>query len=115
MSEKKKNPLLLGLVNVIPGIINTIGNLVKDKKRSTGGTTSILPAFAKDCDNPAIEQIANGLQLSSKIVFGYGFGGMIILHSLTQDLSQWQNLVVLGIGALVNVGTSIAKAIDKKS
>ncbi|KKN74682.1 hypothetical protein LCGC14_0388840 [marine sediment metagenome] len=97
--------VIAGLVNVLPGIVNTVGNLIKDKKRATAETSKILPAFMEDKHN-----IADGLELSSKVVFGYGLGGYVIYYALTHDpLNLW----VLGAGTLIAVGTTIAKALER--
>lgn len=101
-------PLFAGLINLIPGIVNSVGHLIKDKKRATQATSKILPAFTKDEHN-----IADGIELSSKTIFGYGLGGIVITYALSQDLSQKHNLIILGIGALIAIGTTVAKALEK--
>ena len=102
------NPLLAGLINIIPGVVNSVGHLIKDKKEATVETTKILPAFVKDVHN-----IADGIELSSKTVIGYGLGGVVITYALSQDLSQKHNLIILGVGALMVISTTIAKALEK--
>lgn len=101
-------PFFAGLINIIPGVVNTVGNLIKDKKRAKAETSRILPAFVKDGHN-----IADGLELSSKVVFGYGLGGVVIAYALSQDLSLTHNLIILGVGALIAIATTIAKALEK--
>lgn len=99
-------PLLAGLVNILPGVVNSVGKLVIDKNKATQETKNIMPALIKDEHN-----IADGIELSSKTVFGYGLGGAIVFYALQADPI---NLWVLGIGAAVAVGTTLAKALEKK-
>ena len=99
--------VLAGLVNLIPGIINTIGNLVKDKKKSNSETESILPAFMEDNHN-----IAKGLELSSKTCIGYGAGGVIIIWAMSMA-DPLYSIIGVGIGALTIVGVTLAKALER--
>ena len=100
-------PIIAGLVNLIPGLINTVGNLVKDKKKSNSETESILPAFMEDNHN-----IAKGLELSSKTCIGYGAGGIIIAWAITIS-DPLYSIIGVGIGALTIVGVTIAKALER--
>ena len=99
------NPLIAGLINSVPGIVNTIGSIVKNKKNKDEKTNALLPSFAPDKHN-----IADGLELSSKVVVGYGLGGFIIYYALSHDPL---NIYVLSIGAAVAVATTIAKVLEK--
>lgn len=108
MAEAKKNPLVLGLINLIPGVINTVGSLIKNKKNKDANSSQLLPAFAEDPNN-----IASGLELSSKAVVGYGLGGVIVMFALGTDLSQRNNLIVLCAGVFLVAVTTIAKAIER--
>lgn len=104
-------PIFAGLINLIPGVINSVGHLIKDKKRAKEETSKILPAFTKDIDN-----IADGIELSSKTIFGYGLSGVVIMAGLKMvvvSATATTGLWVLGIGALIAVGTTIAKALEK--
>ena len=104
-------PIFAGLINIIPGVINTVGNLIKDKKRAKEETSTILPAFVKDNHN-----IADGLELSSKVVVGYGVGGLVIMAGLKMVVVATTakiGAIVLGIGALIAIATTVAKALEK--
>ncbi len=101
--------VIAALANLIPGVVNTIGSLVKNKKNKKAETAKLLPALMEDKHN-----IADGLELSSKTVFGYGIGGIVITYALSQDLSQIHNLVVLCVGAVLVIGVTVAKALEKK-
>lgn len=98
-------PVISGLINIIPGVINTVGSLIKNKKNKDEATDALLPAFVKDDHN-----IADGLELSSKTVVGYGIGGFIIYYAMSHEPV---NLYILGIGAAIAITTTIAKAIEK--
>jgi len=100
------NPLLAGLINIVPGVVNTVGNIIKDKKAAKAETSKVLPAFVEDKHN-----IADGLDISSKTVAGYGIGGLVIYYALNHEPL---NIYVLAIGAAVVIGTTIAKAIERK-
>lgn len=100
------NPILSGLINIIPGIINTVGSLIREKKNNDPKTNALLPAFVEDKNN-----IADGLEVSSKTVIGYGVGGAIVYYALQHEPL---NLYVLAIGAAVVIATTIAKALEKK-
>ena len=102
------NPIIAGIINLVPAIINTAGNIIKDKKKAKDETTRILPPFVEDAHN-----IADGLDVSSKTVVGYGIGGVIVMYALNSDLTNKYNLIILGIGALVVIGTTVAKALEK--
>ena len=102
---KTMNPLIAGIINSIPAIVNTAGSLLKNKKNKDEKTSLLLPSFAPDIHN-----IANGLELSSKTVIGYGLGGYIIYYALSHEPV---NLYILGIGAAVAIATTIAKVFEK--
>ena|SRR3990167_1524856 len=108
MSEQKTNPLLAGIVNLIPAIVNTVGSIVKNKKNKDEGSTQLLPALMPDAHN-----IAKGLELSSKVVVGYGIGGTMISYALSQDLAQRQNLIVMILGSVLVAITTIMKVFEK--
>lgn len=108
MSEQKANPLLAGVINLLPGIVNTVGSLIKNKKNKEASTAQLLPALMPDAHN-----IAGGLELSSKAVVGYGLGGAIVMYALSTDLSQRNNLIVFLAGVALVCVTTIAKAIEK--
>lgn len=99
--------ILAGLINTVPGLINTFGNLIKDKKKSNSETESILPAFVEDNHN-----IAKGLELSSKTCVGYGVGGMIIYWAMSMA-DPLYSIIGVGIGALTVVGVTLAKALER--
>ena len=99
--------LLAGLINSVPGIINTVGNLVKDKKKAKEETESILPSFVEDNHN-----IAKGLELSSKTIIGYGVGGVIISWAMTIS-DPLYSIIGVGIGALTVVGVTWAKSLER--
>ena len=98
-------PVIAGLINIIPGLVNTVGSLIKNKKNKDERTSLLLPPFIKDAHN-----IADGLELSSKVVVGYGLGGFIIYYAITHEPV---NLYILAIGAAVAIATTIAKVIEK--
>ena len=98
-------PIIAGIINLLPGAINTLGSLIKNKKNKDEKTNALLPSFAPDKHN-----IADGLELSSKVVVGYGLGGFIIYYALSHDPL---NIYVLSIGAAVAVATTIAKVLEK--
>ena len=106
--SKKTNPLLAGIVNMLPAIVNTVGTIFKNKKNKDKGTTSLLPALLPDAHN-----IAAGLELSSKAVVGYGLGGVIVMYALGKDLSQKHNLVILSLGVFLVAVTSVVKVLGK--
>jgi len=109
MSENKTNPLLAGIVNMIPAVVNTVGSLVKNKKNKDAATANIMPALMPDAHN-----IANGIELSSKVVVGYGVAGTIITWALTKPfVCEAYNLYALGLGVLLIAITSIAKVFEK--
>lgn len=99
--------ILAGLINTVPAIINTFGNLVKDKKKADGETGFILPAFVEDNHN-----IAKGLELSSKTCIGYGAGGIIIAWAITIP-DPLYSMIGVGIGALTVIGVTLAKALER--
>ena len=92
-----------GLINLIPGVVNTFGNLVKDKKKMTKETEHLLPPLLEDKDN-----VASGLMLSSKAVVGYGLAGIVVMAGLSTG--DWK---VLAIGATILIVTTLAKAFGK--
>lgn len=99
--------LLSGLINIVPGIVNTILSIGREKKKSNSETESLLPAFAEDNHN-----IAKGLELSSKTCIGYGVGGMIIYWAMSVA-DPLYSIIGVGIGALTVVGVTLAKALDR--
>ena len=101
------SPIIAGLVNLVPGLINTFGNLIKDKKKSNSETESWLPAFMEDNHN-----IAKGLELSSKTCIGYGAGGVIIMWAMSVG-DPLYSMIGVGIGALTVVGVTMAKALER--
>lgn len=100
-------PVLAGLANLIPGIVNTITSIVREKKKSNSETESLLPAFVKDDYN-----IAKGLELSSKTIIGFGAGGFIVVWAMSiGDLLY--SMIGVGIGALTIIGVTMAKALER--
>jgi len=99
-------PVFAGLINLIPGVANTILSIIREKKNTNPATSAVLPAFVADAHN-----IADGIELSSKAIVGYGVGGAIVYFALQQDPL---NLYVLAIGAVVVIATTVAKVFDKK-
>ena len=108
---KTMNPailaLLSGIVNIIPGAVNTIGSIFRNKKNPNPKTDAIMPALAPDIHN-----IADGIDLSSKVVIGYGLGGTIVAYALAQPMSKL-SVIILAIGALVVAVTTVAKVFEK--
>lgn len=104
----KENPAVVAaLVNVIPGVINSVANIFKDKKKSKEGASLVPPLMS------GADEIAKGIELSSKSVMGYGLGGVIISYALATDLSQRHNLIIFLAGCLVVCVTTIAKVFEK--
>jgi len=99
--------VVAGLINIIPGIANTILSIGREKKKSTSETESLLPAFVEDNHN-----IAKGLELSSKTCIGYGAGGVIIMWAMAIG-DPLHSMIGVGIGALTVVGVTLAKALER--
>ena len=99
-------PIIAGLINIIPGFVNTVGSLIKNKKNKNENTSALLPSFTKDDPHG----ISEGLELSSKTVIGYGLGGFIIYYALTHEPV---NIYILAIGAAVAIATTVAKVLEK--
>ncbi len=96
---------IAGLVNLLPAVVNTVGSLFKNKKNSNDKSKALLPALMKDEHG-----IADGLELSSKVVGGFGLGGYIIYYALSHEPL---NLYVLIIGASIVVATIVVKVFEK--
>lgn len=105
--EKQANPLLAGLVNILPAVVNTVGSLVKNKKNKDKGSSTIMPPLMPDAHN-----IADGLELSSKVVVGYGLGGVIVMHALG-NIDAPHGFHILCIGTILVAITTIAKIFEK--
>ena len=99
--------LLAGLINIVPGIANTLLSTIREKKKSNSETESLLPAFVQDNHN-----IAKGLELSSKTCIGYGTGGVIIAWAITIS-DPLYSMIGVGIGALTVIGVTLAKALER--
>ncbi len=102
------NPLIAGIINSVPAVVNTVGSLFRNKKNDRLSSSSLLPAFVEDKND-----FAKGLELSSKVIVGYGLGGTIVMYALSKDLSQKHNLIILGLGVGLVAITTIAKAFEK--
>jgi len=107
MSKKKANPLLAGLVNLLPAVVNTVGSIIKNKKNKKGETSTVLPPFMPDEHN-----IAAGLELSSKAVVGYGLGGIIVTYALGH-MQDPNGFWILLIGATLVAITTVVKVFEK--
>jgi len=101
-------PIIPNLINLLPGVVNTIGNIFKDKKKAKDDTSSLMAPLMADAAN-----VAKGVELSSKSIMGYGLGSMIVMYALKQDLSQKHNLIILGLGAGLVAITTIMKVFEK--
>ncbi len=101
------SPLIAGLINIVPGIANTILSIGREKNKSNSETESLLPAFVEDNHN-----IAKGLELSSKTCVGYGVGGIIIYWAMSVG-DPLYSIIGVGIGALTVVGVTLAKALER--
>ena len=99
--------VLAGLINIVPGLINTALSLGREKKKSISETESLLPAFVEDNHN-----IAKGLELSSKTCIGYGAGGVIIMWAMSMA-DPLYSIIGVSIGALTIVGVTLAKALER--
>lgn len=98
---------IAGLINLVPGIINTIASVAREKKKSNSETESLLPAFVEDNHN-----IAKGLELSSKTILGFGTGGVIIYWAMS-IADPLYSMIGVGIGALTVIGVTMAKALER--
>ena len=92
---EKKNPIA-AILAIAPGILNTIGSLVKDKKK---GPTEAIQPLGTEFIHEAIDK---GIQLSSKRVMNLLGTGVIVTYAIadmTKNGINKMNLCVLAIGA----------------
>ena len=99
--------VLAGLINIVPGIANTVLSIVREKKKSNSETESLLPAFVEDNHS-----IAKGLELSSKSIIGFGAGGFIIAWAMALG-DPLYSIIGVGIGAVTVIGVTLAKALER--
>ena len=108
MSEEKKNPLVAGLLGLVPGVINTVVSLVKDKKKKADGETIA---------NMVNENISEGVALSSKRVMNLVGTGVIVtlaVSLITANGPTKANLALLAIGVAYSLGMSLITYLSEK-
>ena len=106
--EQKKNPLLAGIISAIPAVINTVGSLIRDKRKSKEGET--------DVTNVIHEDIASGVSLSSKRIMNIAGTGIIItfaLSSMAGGLTRL-NVIILALGIAYSVTMAFLTYLSEK-
>lgn len=107
--EEKKNPLA-AIIAILPGVVNTVASLIKDKKKIATEAGAIGEATQPSGTQFIQEEIGKGIQLSSKRIMNIVGTGVIVTFALN-DMSangiHKANAIVLGLG----VGYCVAMAI----
>lgn len=121
MSEKKKNPLLAGLISLIPSAISTISTIVKDKKekkeadKALEGQHVITPTVA-EAAVASMKDMVSG-SISSKRVLNIG-GTTLIIALAMADISAHGlsklNLALICIGAAYSLGMPLITYLSEK-
>ena len=107
--EQKKNPLLAGIISAIPAVINTVGSLIRDKRKNKEGET--------DVTNVIHEDIASGVSLSSKRIMNITGTGIIItfaLSSMAADGLTRLNVIILALGVAYSVTMAFLTFLSEK-
>lgn len=97
MEAKKQNPILTSLINVVPGVLNSVVSVVRDKRQENLGSNTELVQ----------DKIADGVSISMKRVANLGVTGAVTAFALAQMAENgitWMNLAVLSIGAAYSFG-----------
>jgi hypothetical protein len=91
---KKANPLA-ALIPLIPGVINTVASVVKDKRKKKDGE---LPLTIE-------EKIEQGISISSaRVTQICGGGGLIAFGVSYMDKSPQYGLIIIGLGVALSIG-----------
>ena len=105
MSEKK-NPVLVALLGVVPGIVNTITSVIRDKKnkRSIGDHSNPAATASVISDTfDSVRDIASGVKLSSKRMMNIaGTGAMIAIAAKDYLINglTWEGVTLFAVGAI---------------
>lgn len=106
--KEKKNPIA-AILAVVPGVINTVASLVKDKKKDTA-------AEPKETDF-VHEAIDKGVQLSSKRVMNIVGTGIIVsfaIADMTANGINKLNVIVLAVGVVYSAGMALITYLSEK-
>lgn len=113
MSEQKKNPLIAGLLTLVPSIISTVTGIVKDKREAKAAkveTATIGEAFQE-----SVKEITSG-SISSKRLLNIVGTGVIItfaLSSMANGITKY-NVIVLALGVAYSLGMSIVTWLSER-
>lgn len=103
-----KNPLIAGIISLIPQAISTISSIVKDKK-DRKAEAKIEPATTGEAIVDSVKDMVSG-SISSKRVLNIGGTGLIITLAManisTQGLTKL-NLALICVGACYSLGMSL--------
>lgn len=104
MSENK-NPVLVALLSVVPGLINTITSVIRDKKKREVLGDPRNPTDTPEFSNTiqTVKSIAQGIKLSSKRMMNItGTGAMFAIAGkdyLANGLT-WEGVALFVVGAI---------------
>lgn len=104
MSKKTIPPAIL---NLIPGIINTVASVIRDKKQENLESNTEL----------INKEVADGVSISSKRVLNVTGTGVIISFAIQQMLTHginWMNLAVMLLGVIYCLGLTWLTYISEK-
>jgi len=114
METKKKNPILAGLITLLPNLVTTVSSIIKDKrdkkqaeKEDVAHGTPYVTTGETIVDS--LKEAVTG-DISSKRVLNIGGFGLIVsiavsdigVHGITK-----QNLVLVGLGIAYSLGMSL--------
>ncbi len=106
MSEEKQHPALVALLGIVPGIVNTITSVIRDKKvkRPIGDPSNPIATVSVITDTlNSVQDIASGIKLSSKRMMNIAGTGIMISIAAKDYLANglsWQVVALFAVGAI---------------
>ena len=97
--SQEKHPALVALLGVVPGLINTITSVIRDKKRDTDPYDPTKPTNIID----KVRDIAPGIKLSSKRMMNITGTGVMISIAAKDYLANgltWEGVALFAVGAI---------------
>lgn len=97
--NQEKHPALVALLGIVPGLINTITSVIRDKKKKGDSSDPTKELNIID----TVEKISMGVRLSSKRIMNITGTGVMITIAAKDYLANgltWEGVALFAVGAV---------------
>ena len=95
--SQEKHPALVALLGVVPGLINTVTSVIRDKKKPLSENSIITDTI------DSVRDIASGVKLSSKRMMNIAGAGTMFAIAGKDYLANgltWEGVALFAVGAI---------------